>query len=102
MPAGSQQLRAQDLAAARRCGTEGRTGHQGREGGNGDGNADEGGDGNKGEYGNEHKNRDRGEYRSGNGDENRDEGGAESEPGNLRSGNRGGSESATEGNDANE
>ena len=43
-PAGSQQLRAQDPAPARRCGTEGRTERQVREGGNGDGDRDGGGD----------------------------------------------------------
>ena len=44
-PAGSQQLRAQDPAPARRCGTEVRKGHQGREGGTNDENRDVGGDG---------------------------------------------------------
>ena len=43
VPAGSQQLWAQDLAPVQRCGTKGRTGHQGRERGNDDGNR--GGDG---------------------------------------------------------
>ena len=53
---GSQQLRAQDPAPVRRCGTEVRTGHQGRERG-GDGNRDGGGNGNgsKDEYGDEHE-----------------------------------------------
>ena len=63
-PAGSQQLRAQDLVPARRCGTEGRTGHQGREGGRDDGNRDG--------SGNEYKAKDAGENWSGNGDENID------------------------------
>ena len=39
-PAGIHQLLVQDPAPTRRCGTEGRTGHQGLEGGNGDGNRD--------------------------------------------------------------
>ena len=43
-PAGSQQLRVQDLAPARRCSTEGRLGHQGWEGGNSDGHREGGGD----------------------------------------------------------
>ena len=60
-PAGSQQLRVQDLAPVRRCGAEGRTGYQGRDGGSYDGNRDE--------NGNEHKARDAGENWSGNGDE---------------------------------
>ena len=42
--AGSQRLRTQDSAPVRRC-TDGRTGPQGREGGNGDGNRDGDGDG---------------------------------------------------------
>ena len=54
MPADSQQLWAQDPAPVRRCGTEGRTWHQGREGDIYDG----GGDGNEDEYGNEHEGRD--------------------------------------------
>ena len=37
---------------ARRCGTEGRTGHQGRNGGIGDGNRGGGGDGNENKDGN--------------------------------------------------
>ena len=64
-PAGSQQLRAQGPAPVRRCCTKRRTGHQGREGGNGDGDRDRGGDGNEDEYGNEHKVRDWGENVSG-------------------------------------
>ena len=88
-PAGSQQLLAQDPAPARRCVTEGRTGHQGLEGGNGHGNRHGGGDGNEDEYGNEHECRDRSENGSGNGDENRDVGRGEKKPVNLRSGNRG-------------
>ena len=44
-PTGNQQLRMQDPTPARRCSTEGRIGHQGREGGNRDGNRDGGGDG---------------------------------------------------------
>ena len=80
--AGSQQLLAQDPAPARRCGTEGRTGHQRREGGNGDGNR--GGD--EDENGKEHECRDE--------SENRDESGGEREPGNLQSGNRDGLEDA--------
>ena len=47
VPAGSRQLRAQVPAPARRCDTEGGTGHQGRQGGNDDGNRDRGGDGTK-------------------------------------------------------
>ena len=43
-PTASQQLWAQGPAPARRCDTEGRTRHQGREGENGDGNRDGGGD----------------------------------------------------------
>ena len=82
----------QDPAPARRCSAEGRTGHQGWEGGNGNGNRDGGGDGNEAEYGNEHECRDGGENGSGDGDENVDEGGEERESGNLRSGNRCGSE----------
>ena len=46
VPAGSYQLQAQDPAPVQRCGTEGRTGHQGQEGGNGNRNSDGGGDGN--------------------------------------------------------
>ena len=61
-----------------------------------------GGDGREDEYGDEHDTRDGGENWSGHesrngredGDEKRDEGGGEKEPGNLRSGNRGGSEDA--------
>ena len=45
VPAGNQQLRAQDPAPARRCDIEGRTWHQGLEGGNGDRNRDGGGAG---------------------------------------------------------
>ena len=94
VPADSQQLRAQDSAPARLCRTEGRTGHQGQEGGNGDGNRDEGRDGNEKEDGKGHKDRDRGENRSRNRDESRQEGGGGREPGNLRNGKRGGSEDA--------
>ena len=63
MPAGTQQLRAQDPAPVRRCGTEGTTGHPGREGRNGDGNRDEGGGGNA------HEDRGGGGNGSGSGDE---------------------------------
>ena len=72
---------------ARRCGTEGRTGPQGWEGGNGGGNWDRSGDRNEGRYGNERE----GGNGSANGDENIYEGGGEREPGNLQSGiiNRG-------------
>ena len=41
-PTASYQLRTQVLAPVWRCGTEGKTRHQGREGGHGDGNRDEG------------------------------------------------------------
>ena len=60
-PAGSQQLMAQDPASVRRCGNEGRVGHRGREGGNGDGNRHGGGDGNEDKYGNVHEGRNGGE-----------------------------------------
>ena len=62
---GSQKLRAQNLAPARRCGTRGdnRTGHQGREGGTGDGIRNAGGDGNE----NENRNGDTDEGGNGNG-----------------------------------
>ena len=109
-PEYSQQLRVQDSAPIRRCGTEGRTGHQDSEGGNGDGNRNGSGDRREDEYGDGHEGRDGGEdesrnwsrsgnlSRSGSGrkneDDNRVEGGGESEPGNLRSGNRGGSKDA--------
>ena len=93
-PEGSQQLREQDPAPARRCGTEGRTGHQGREGGNRDGKED----GKEDECRDEHEGRDEGENGSGNGIENEDEArgevGEEREPRILRTGNRGGSEDA--------
>ena len=56
---GSQQILAQDLAPARRCSTETRTGHQRREGVNGVGNMDE--YGNEDEYGDEHAGRDGGD-----------------------------------------
>ena len=71
-------------APAQRCGTEGRTVYQGREGGNGDGNRD--GGGNEDEDGNEHEGRDRSENGNENGDDNRDEVGGEGGPGNLQSG----------------
>ena len=84
-PADSQHLRVQDLAPDRQYSTEGRTGHQGWEGRNGDGNRDEGRDGREDEYGNKHESRGGGKNGSGNGsrDENRDEGGGEREPGNF-------------------
>ena len=41
-PRASYQFRTQVLAPVWRCGTEGKTRHQGREGGHGDGNRDEG------------------------------------------------------------
>ena len=66
MPAGSQQLRAQDPAPARWCGPGERTGHQGREGGTGDGNRDR--DRDEGEDGNGHVDTDGGENGSENGD----------------------------------
>ena len=44
-PAGSQKLVSQDPAPNKRCGIEERTGHQRRQGRNGDGNRDGGGDG---------------------------------------------------------
>ena len=95
-PAGSQKLRAQDSGPARQCGAEGRTWHQGRERGNGEGS----GYGGEDDYGDEHEGRDEGGNGSGsgngreNGDENREEDGGERGPGNIRSGNRGGSENA--------
>ena len=99
--AGSQQLPTQDLPPARRCGTKGRIGHQGREGGNSDGYRYGGGHGNEAEYGSDYECRDRSENGigngNGNGDENRDEGGGARESGNLRSGNRDGSEDARKG-----
>ena len=70
-PAGSQQLRAQDSAPVRRCGTEGRTGDQGREGGNGDGNRDGGGDENVNECPKGYEDRDGGGNGRGKGDGNR-------------------------------
>ena len=72
---------------AQRCGTEGKTWHQGREGGNGDGNRDGGRNGNENEDRNGHEYRDRGEIGSGNGNENSEIDGGERSPGNLRSGN---------------
>ena len=76
-PVGSQQLRAQDPASALRCGIEEKTGHQRREGVNGDGNRGEGGDGKEIEYGDEHEGMDE----SGNGREDKYEGGGERKPG---------------------
>ena len=73
--AGSQQLPTQDPAPARRCGIEGRPGHQAREGGNDDGGGDEGGDGNETEDGNGHNDKDKGGNVSGNGEDIREEGG---------------------------
>ena len=96
-PAGSQKLRAQDPAPARRCRTKGRRGNHGREGGNDGKNRDGGGDGNENGYVNEHEGGDEGKNRSKNGDESREEGEGERESGNLRSGNRSGSEDAREG-----
>ena len=63
VPAGSQQLYAQDPTPAHRCRTEGRTGHEGREGGNGDGNRDVGGKGR--ENGDEYIYQGRGKIKSG-------------------------------------
>ena len=96
---GSQQLLTQNLALARRCGTEGRRVHQGREGGNGDGNRAESRDGNEDEYGNELEG---GENGSGNGEENREGVGGERNLGNHRSGNMGGVRRRERGGDANE
>ena len=59
-PAGSQQLRAQDPAPARRCDTKWRTGHQGREGRPDDRNRDKSEDWNESENGNGHEDRDGG------------------------------------------
>ncbi|CAM9742643.1 unnamed protein product [Ascophyllum nodosum] len=67
-PESSQQLRAQEAAPVRRCGIERRTRHQGREGGNGDGNRD--GDGNEDEDGNGYEDRNGDGSGSGNEDEN--------------------------------
>ena len=64
----------------RRCGTEGRTGHQGRERGNDDGDRDN--------DGNRHGDKDGGGNGSGKEDENGQEGKGEREPGNLPSDNR--------------
>ena len=85
-PVGSQQLWAQGPGPARRCGTKGITGLQGRERGIGDGNEDEDEDGSG------HENRDGCENKSKDGDEKREEGGGERESGNPRRGNRAGSE----------
>ena len=79
---------------ARRCSTEGRTGHQGREGENSDGDRDGGRCGNEHEDGDEHEGREWGENGSGNGNENREESGGEIESGYVQSGNRGGLEAA--------
>ena len=76
-PAGSQQFRAQYPAPVRRCGTDGKTGHPGREEENGDGNWDGGGDGNEDEYGSGREGRDGDENGNGDGDENREESGRE-------------------------
>ena len=62
-----------DPAPAQRCGSEGRGGHQEREGGNGDRNRNGGENGNEDEYGNEHEGRDEGANGNGNGDKNREE-----------------------------
>ena len=80
-PADSQQLRTQDPAPARRCGTEGRTvkGTRDGRGKDGYGNRDGGGEGNENEDGNGHGDRDGGKSGSGNEDENREEGGEERE-----------------------
>ena len=100
-PVGRQQLRPQDLAPARRCGTEERTGHQGPEEGNGDRDGD--GDGREDAYGHEHEGRDGGGNGSGSGngredeDENRYEGGGKREPGKFRSGVEGGRKTREEG-----
>ena len=95
-PAGSQQSWARDSAPARGCGTEGRIGHHGREGGNNDGNRDGDGDrdGREDGYGNKNKGRDGSENGSGNGNDYREERGEERKPGILRSGNRGRAEDA--------
>ena len=73
---GSRQFRVHDPVLVRRCGTEGGTGHQGRERGNNGGNRDVGGDGNG------HENRNGGG--NGNGHENREEVEGERDLGNLR------------------
>ena len=80
---------ARDLAPAQRPGTEGRPGHQEREGGNGDGNRSEGGDGNENKNGHGYEGRGGGGNRSANIDENGEEGGGEKGPVNLRSDNCG-------------
>ena len=95
--AGSQLLPALDPAPVQRWGPKGRTRHQGRKGENGDGNRDGGGDGNEDEDKKGHEDRDEGRNGSRNGGKNREDGGANREPENLRSGNRGRSEDATEG-----
>ena len=75
-PVGSQQFWAQGPGPARRCGTEGITGLQGRERGIGGGNED----------GSRHEDRDGYENKSKDEDEKREEGGGERESGNPRRG----------------
>ena len=72
----------------------GKQGTRGREGGNGDGTSSGGRDVNEVEDENGHKDGDGSENGSGNEGDNREEGGGEREPGNLLSGNGGGSEDA--------
>ena len=85
----------QNPATARRCGTDGRTGHHRRERGNDDGNRDRDGDEKENKCGNEHEGKHGGKNWRGNRDENRDEGGGEREPENLlRRGRRSRSEDA--------
>ena len=76
-PAGGQQLRTQDPVPARRCRTEGRTGHLRQEGGNGDGNREGAGTGGRTSTG-----------------MSTSVGMRAREPGSLRSGNIGGSKDA--------
>ena len=66
----SQQLRAQDLAPVRRCGTKGIAGQQGREGGGGGRNRDGSREVNEDEDRDGYEGRDGGGNGSGNGDEN--------------------------------
>ena len=65
----------QGAVPARQCGTERKTGHQVRQGGNGDENGDGGADGDESENRNGHEDRDGGGNGSRNGDKNRERGG---------------------------
>ena len=85
---GSRQLRVQDSSPAKRCGNENRTEHQGRDGGNSDGNRAGGGDGNKNKNGNGLENG------SVNGDENLEKSRENREREKVQSGNEGKSEYA--------